>query len=133
MFPAEKMKSALKLTATNMNTSVLINNDGAFQLEAMSYEAQFSPVFAVEIADIDNDGAIDIYLGGNFYGLKPEIGRHDSNHGGYFKGIGNGEFTFISERESGIKTQGQVRDASFVDNKLIIARNNLSVQAFELN
>jgi enediyne biosynthesis protein E4 len=38
-------------------------------------EAQVSPIFTIVIDDLDGDGMADLFLGGNFYGLKPEVGR----------------------------------------------------------
>ena len=61
--------------------------------------------------DFDNDKIIDFYAGGNFYRLKPEIGKHDGLHGGYFKGLGKGKFKYVSDVYSGIQTKGEVRDA----------------------
>jgi hypothetical protein len=90
-----------------------------------------SPVFAIEIADLDNDGKKDIFLGGNFYKLKPEIGRHDGFDGGYFKGLGKGSFKYISAQKSGILVKGEVRDASIIDKNLFIARNNNSILVFK--
>ena len=133
LFPPEKLQTALVYQATNMQTSIFKVENGALAMKAMSRDAQMSPVFGISIADLDNDGIADIYLGGNFYGLKPEVGRHDSNLGGYFKGVGDGDFQFVTATESGIETKGEVRDAAYVNNTLIIARNNLPVQAFQLN
>ena len=91
-----------------------------------------SPVFAFEASDFDNDKIVDFYAGGNFYRLKPELGRHDGLHGGYFKGLGKGKFRYVSDMYSGIQTRGEIRDAIKIDNKLIISRNNESVQIFKL-
>ena len=133
LFPQEKLQTAIVYEATNMHTSYLWNNNGELTLESMPRDAQMSPVFGISVADLDGDEITDIYLGGNFYGLKPEVGRHDANHGGYFKGQGNGSFEFISPNSSGIQTTGEIRAAAFIDNTLIVARNNNPVQAFQLN
>lgn len=81
---------------------------------------------------MDGDKVIDIFLGGNFYKLKPEIGRHDGFNGGYFKGLGKGKYSFISAKNSGINVLGEVRDATIIDKNLLIARNNNSVLVFEV-
>jgi len=39
----------------------------------LATEAQVSPIFIVVIDDLDGD-MTDFFLGGNFYGLKPEVG-----------------------------------------------------------
>ena len=106
LFSQEKLQQAISYTATNMESSILWTEDNGMRLESLPVEAQIAPVFGIVIEDIDNDGITDIYLGGNFYGLKPEVGRMDGNQGGYFKGIGSGEFRFVSNTQSGIRTTG---------------------------
>ncbi len=126
LFKEEIMKTAQKKSIQNFNTSYLINNNGNLELKSMPAEAQYSSVFAIEYADIDADGAKDIFLGGNMYKLKPEMGRIDGFDGGYFKGTKSGEFNYISSTKSGLKVNYEVRDAKWIDNKLFIARNNYS-------
>ena len=131
LIPEDLLKKSTQLFADNFNTSILWNDNNIFRLEDMPAEAQMSPVFAIEIADLDQDGHQDIFLGGNFYKLKPEVGRHDGFCGGYFKGNGKGMFQFINHIKSGLKIKGEVRDAAYIDDVLIVARNNASVQFFK--
>jgi len=97
--------------------------------------AQVSPVFGIVADDIDEDGKMDIWLGGNFYALKPQVGRHNASKGVYLKGNGGRSFTYISPNESGIKVEGEVRDAGVIringSNHLIVGRNNANVLLFE--
>jgi enediyne biosynthesis protein E4 len=120
-------------TVNTFQTSVIWNTGKEFELKPFNSEAQMSPVFAIEVADLDGDKVLDIFLGGNFYKLKPEIGRHDGFNGGYFKGLGKGKYNFISAKNSGINVLGEVRDATIIDKNLLIARNNSSVLMFKKN
>lgn len=113
------------------STSYIIKESNGYVLKPMPMAAQVSPVFGIEVADLDEDGHIDIFLGGNFYGLKPEVGRHDGFGGGYFKGNGKGDFTYISEVECGLKVNGEVKDVLYLNNQLFVARNNASVLTFK--
>jgi len=78
---------------------------------------------------------MDIWLGGNFYALKPQVGRHNASKGVYLKGNGGRSFTYISPNESGIKVEGEVRDAGVIringSNHLIVGRNNANVLLFK--
>lgn len=76
------------------------------------------------------DHKLDLVLGGNYYKLKPEIGRLDGFNGGYFKGKGDGTFAFVSALHSGLKISGEVRDIVALGDNLIYARNNQSILSF---
>ena len=98
-------------------------------------EAQFSPVFAIAANDFDEDGKTDLWLGGNFYALKPQAGRHNASKGCFLKGNGDGTFTYVTPERSGINVTGEVRDAVIITDKgkqrLLVARNNDKVLLFE--
>jgi enediyne biosynthesis protein E4 len=131
LFDKDLLGKALKKSVNNFSSSVLLNQSGNLVLEPLQDEAQMSPAFAFETGDFDGDGILDYFIGGNFYKLKPEMGRYGGFHGGYFKGIGQGKFKYISPLVSGIATKGEVRDATLIDKKLIIARNNNSILIFD--
>ena len=131
LFPINEIEKAQKKMVNNFQTSVIWNNGNSFEIKPFYFEAQMSPVIAIEIADFDGDKINDIYLGGNFYKLKPEIGRHDGLDGGYFKGIGKGQFSYISSQKSGIISKGEIRDAKMINKILIIATNNQNLISFK--
>ena len=119
-------------------TSILINDGGGkFSIKSLPVEAQSSPMFGIEITDLDGDGRPDILLGGNLYRTKPEVGRYDASYGVYLRGDGKGNFSFVSAKESGIKIDGEVRDILTLKSKkgdrLLISRNNDSLVAFKKN
>ncbi|HEY6975966.1 MAG TPA: VCBS repeat-containing protein [Chitinophagaceae bacterium] len=135
LFSPEIRSRALRYEANYLQSAILWNNNGNFELEALPVEAQFSPVFAIVADDIDQDGKMDIWLGGNFYALKPQAGRHNGSKGVFLKGNGGRSFTCIATEKSGIRVEGEVRDAGVIQvkgsNQLIIARNNATVLLFE--
>lgn len=130
IFSEETLDKALTLTTNNFKTSLLIRQGSGFELKELPYEAQLSPVFAIAIVDVDMDHKLDLVLGGNYYKLKPEIGRLDGFNGGYFKGKGDGTFAFVSALHSGLKISGEVRDIVALGDNLIYARNNQSILSF---
>ncbi len=137
LFPAEIRNTSLKYEANNLESCILWNNNGSFELKPLPLEAQFSPVFGIVADDLDNDGKTDIWLGGNFYGLKPQVGRHNASKGVYLKGDGGKQFTYISPLKTGISIEGEVRDVAIIQSNgskdLIIARNNAKVLLFKMN
>jgi hypothetical protein len=111
------------------------NGDGTFKIEILPQEAQLSPVFAILLKDIDNDGIVDILLGGNLHNVKPEVGRYDASYGVFMKGLGKGEFSVIPTKDSGFLLEGEIRDFGWVHANgkkiLMVVRNNASMQFFE--
>jgi hypothetical protein len=135
LFSPELRSNALRYEINYLQSAILWNNNGRFELEALPVEAQFSPVFGIVADDLDEDGKMDIWLGGNFYALKPQVGRHNASKGVFLKGNGRRSFTYIAPRESGIRVEGEVRDAGIIEingsKHVIVGRNNASVLLFE--
>jgi hypothetical protein len=136
VFTPEQMKNAPKLDAYELSTSILINDGhGKFELKHLPVEAQVSPVYGIEISDLDGDNKKDILLGGNLYKTKPEAGRYDGSYGVYLKGDGKGNFKFVPAKETGIRIDGEVRDIMTLHTSkgeiVVVSRNNDSVVAFK--
>jgi hypothetical protein len=104
-------------------------------MQPLPIRAQFSPIFSILVTDINNDGIKDLFLGGNFYGLKPEIGRYDANYGVSFLGNSKHGFDYLPAIKSGLFVLGEVRDISAISTKngklIIVARNNNALQLFK--
>ena len=134
LLPADSRSKAIRYETNYLQSAILWNNGGSFELEALPAEAQLSPVYGIVTGDIDGDDKTDIWLGGNFYSLKPQVGRQNASNGVFLKGNGGKSFRYISPRQSGITVEGEVRDAAVVEaNKLkclLVARNNASVLIF---
>lgn len=130
IIPADKLSESLQLMATEFRSCVLLRNGDDFELSPLPVEAQLSPVFGLAIADIDGDKIPDVLFGGNYYKLKPEIGRLDGSNGGYLKGRGDGTFVFVSAEASGIRLLGQVRDIAISGSNILFARNNEQIISF---
>ncbi|MDF1503680.1 VCBS repeat-containing protein, partial [Roseisolibacter sp. H3M3-2] len=110
VFPAEAMQGAAVHRAETFATT-LVRNDGGgkFTLVPLPREAQLAPVYGILADDVDGDGRTDLLLGGNFDGVKPEIGRLGASYGLLLRGTGDG-FAPVPAAESGFRVQGQVRD-----------------------
>ena len=80
----------------------------------------------------------DLFLGGNFYGLKPEVGRQNSNFGLILKGNDSGKFTPLLPGTTGVDIKGEVRDAKILvgpkkSKMILIGRNNAPALLFKKN
>jgi ASPIC and UnbV/FG-GAP-like repeat len=103
----DKMKDALKLSANNMASVVLINEGkGKFSLHPLPITAQMSALNGMIVDDLDADGYLDIVCNTNDYATEPLAGRYDALNGLVLKGNGNGGFTSLSALQSGVFING---------------------------
>jgi len=134
LFDEQQRAEAASYWVSLLQSAVLWSNDGDYQLEALPLEAQVAPIYAIVADDMDNDGIKDLLLLGNFHGLKPEVGFQSANKGVFLKGEGNRAFTYVTNAQSGITVNGEVRDASLLDidgqKAILVARNNQKALLF---
>jgi hypothetical protein len=125
------------LTVKETRTSIFLNDGkGHFKMQALPIEAQLSPVFAGIVYDLNGDGYNDIFLGGNFYGLKPQTGRFDASYGTLLLQGRDHHFHYTAPKQSGLFMRGEVRDAAVLNpggkNPLVlVARNNDNMLVFQ--
>jgi hypothetical protein len=136
LFPATVKERSLEYRAEYLQHAVLWNQGSSqFKLAALPLKSQVAPVYGIVADDLDGDGIKDIWMGGNFYALKPQVGRCDASRGVFLKGSGTERnFTYIPPKKAGIYVTGEVRDAWVLDGevpKLLIARNNDTMLKFE--
>ncbi|MES2332982.1 MAG: VCBS repeat-containing protein [Bacteroidota bacterium] len=132
----EQIKKATVLTVEQTQTSVFINDGhGNFTMQALPVMAQLSPVFGITAADLNGDGKKDIFMGGNFYGLKPQTGRFDAGYGTTL--INDGQhFTYHKPAETGLFIKGEARDVAEVklangDRCIVVSMNNDKLYFFK--
>jgi len=120
----------------NQETSVVFNmGDGSYKVQPLSYKAQLSPVFSIAIDDFDRDSLTDVFMAGNFSGVKPEEGRYDVNTGILLDPY-NLEEVMSLPKETGLNIHGDVRKAGVIRSIngkkfLIIAKNNDELEFYE--
>ena len=131
IFDEQQRSTALIQTANNFATGVLMNEGNFnFTLNELPQEAQLSPVYAIQSVDIDDDGDQDLFLGGNLFKAKPEVGIYDASYGTYLENKGNGTFQAFKDGK-GFSVKGEVRDIKVVDQTLFVFRNNDSIATFK--
>jgi len=137
LYSSEQREGMVLRQITTTESAFLINDGkGNFSLQALPYEAQFSPIRGIEVSDFDHDGKVDILLAGNFFDSLPEWGRFDAMYGLMLKGLGKGKFVAQRSKETGFQTRGQVRKMSIAKSKggnvVILAKNNDKAQVFQV-
>jgi hypothetical protein len=99
-------------------------------------EGQYSPIYAMEVSDFDNDGINDLIAGGNQYQVKPQFGRYDASSAWFFKGVMNdGEFEFLRGRDLNVK--GQIRDIEQIningEKYILFAKHDDDLEIFRID
>ncbi|MGQ8338608.1 VCBS repeat-containing protein [Sunxiuqinia sp. A32] len=136
IFSKGELEGSFINRVTMLETVMLINNgDGSFSIEVLPDEAQISPVYAIYIDDMDQDGNKDILLGGNLFPVKPEFGRYDASYGVFLKGDGKNNFEVLPSQKSGFVFEGEVRDIKAINiggsKTLMVARSNEPIQFYD--
>ncbi|WP_136467050.1 VCBS repeat-containing protein [Flagellimonas onchidii] len=139
LFSEDELNDAYLLEANNFSTSFIENKgNGQFVLKSLPIQAQFAPVYAILVDDVNQDGNLDIILAGNFYGTRVKYGRYDANKGLLMLGDGKGSFESVENKLSGLDIDGEVRDILLVKNGLeepllLFARNNQPLAIYRSN
>jgi len=107
IFPADKRKGALQLSANYFSSAFIKNNgNGKFSIAPLPVLAQVSILNGMSVNDFDGDGNLDIVINGNDYGTEVIHGRYDALNGLLMKGDGKGNFKPLSILQSGIYIPG---------------------------
>ncbi|MEM6784362.1 MAG: VCBS repeat-containing protein [Bacteroidota bacterium] len=136
IFTTEELASAEVRTATTFASSVFMNEGGAFVRRALPYDAQLAPVYGLLADDLDGDGSTDLLLAGNFYDVRPDLGRMAASYGLALRGRGDGTFDSLWPRKSGFFVPGQTRRlvSARTSNgvRVVAAKNDAAPQVFSL-
>ena len=135
IFEEDQLKNSLINSVNELGSMVLWNNgDGSFEKKLLPVEAQLSSIHAITADDVNDDGHIDIIIGGNQYRQKPELGINDASYGLVLLGDGQRELKAISIRESGLFEKGEIRQIVVLKDKkekYIFAKNNNYPEIYE--
>jgi hypothetical protein len=98
-----------------LDSLVLLNRGDRFEVRPLPGSAQWSPVFAVAVADADGNGTEDLYVGQNFSGHTDDHGPSDAGQGLWLSGDGRGGFVPVEGFRSGVVVRGDSRGAALAD------------------
>ncbi|GGF41155.1 VCBS repeat-containing protein [Echinicola rosea] len=104
-----QLESADRLTVNELKTLYLENTGNTFTIHSLPIEAQFAPVYSIEVMDFDENGTLDFILGGNQTFTRLRIGAMDANYGQVFLGDGNGHFSYLPQNQSGLTIKGDIK------------------------
>lgn len=134
----EALSTSRHLVAYQFGSSYAENlGSGRFVLRPLPLSAQFFPIESMAVADLNNDGLLDIVAGGNRMNVSPYFGTYDAGKGLVLIGTGSGAFRALDIRESGLAIEGEIKAIKTLraGQKLlfVIARNNDKLLLYEVN
>jgi hypothetical protein len=98
IYGSDKLAKAHHFVAHSFTSIVLKNNgNGTFEIQELPNFAQFSPILSIEVADVNNDGNLDIFSVGNIYDSEVETIRYDASKGAILLGNQKGDFQFSTD------------------------------------
>jgi enediyne biosynthesis protein E4 len=104
-----------KLAANQLASVVFLNRGGKFEMKPLPMEAQWAPVFGVNVADFNGDGSEDLFLAQNFFATSKTLPRLDAGRGLLLLGDGKGGFTPQPGQRSGVLVYGEQRGSAVAD------------------
>ncbi|MDW3648734.1 MAG: VCBS repeat-containing protein [Bacteroidia bacterium] len=134
IFTPDELKEVQILDANHMSTSLFLQKeDGSFAYVELPKEAQYSPIYSMEIWDINKDGNQDLLLFGNNSFAKLRLGKFDANYGQVFLGNGKGNFSYLAQNQSGFNITGDIRASQIIGEGIYLTRNSGSLLYYQLN
>lgn len=137
IFTEDHLRNAKKIEAHMLESVLLKNTGGTFELIPLPAEVQFAPVYACVVTDAPEQ--TKLLLAGNLTALQPELGYWDAGYGAVVVVDENFRMKTIPSASSGFTVRGEVRDMKVLHisqaekNVYIVSRNNRSLVVFKRN
>lgn len=120
--------SIIKQSVISASVIAVNEGDGNFSIKELPSRVQLSCVCGITCADVNQDGHLDLVMGGNNFEFKPQYSRLDANYGNVLIGDGEMQFEWQNYDTSGFFIREEVKHLSqFRDkngNEYIIAAIN---------
>ena len=101
-------------TLDELRSGVFINDSFGFRFIPFPAEVQQSSMHAIEVDDINNDGLLDVLIGGNHFLYKPQFGKDDASQGHVILGR-KGESGYEFGDVESLNITGEIRFIQKVD------------------
>lgn len=124
------------MEVNELRHTVFLNRETGFSPRPLPPETQLSAAFAAAVADYDNDGREDVFLGQNLFYVRTDLPRLDGGRGVWLKGDGSGGFEPVPGQVSGVRVYGAQKGAALTDFDrdgrvdLAVAQNGAATRLF---
>ncbi len=114
---------------------ILWNENGSFTWEELPLKLQFSPINAILIKDLNQDGFEDVILAGNDHSFDVSTGNYDANRGYVMLGGSERSFNLLEPSESGMILTGQVASLVYMEGDyplLLVGINRDTLRVYKI-
>lgn len=138
LFDKKNLAGADVLKVSELRSYIALNqSNGKFDLKEFPQEVQWSCINSITTDDLDGDGTLEIFMGGNNYNFNSNFTKLDANKGIGLKKL-NGNYEIIPNQVTGYRIKGEVKKIDFInktkgDKKLITFLNNDAPVWYKLN
>lgn len=138
LFPESVFKNTIIKRANTMESVIAINEGGGkFTIKKLPARVQLSCVCGISCADVDQDGNLDLIMGGNNFEFKPQYSRLDASYGHVLLGDGKLNFEWQNYDDSGFYIRDEIKHLKQFKDKdgktfLIAAINDGKPRVFAL-
>lgn len=136
LFTVTELEKAQVLEANILESIVLENSGNGFQVKPLPRLAQSFPIFSILPIDLNQDGNMDLILGGNQTYTRIRIGLMDAGLGLVLIGDGKGNFEPLSPAESGLAIKGDIKSILPVNTtsgfQLLFGINQKSLESYTI-
>mgnify|MGYP001074506267 CR=1 FL=1 len=110
LFPKEVFEKSI-MNKTTLGESIIAINEGGgkFKVQKLPDWVQLSCVCGITCTDLNNDGHLDLILGGNNFEFKPQYSRIDANYGSVLLGNGQMDFEWQKYNNSGFYIRNEIK------------------------
>jgi hypothetical protein len=110
LFPPEVIKRSLVKQVEVPESVIAVNEgNGKFGIKELPFRVQLSCICGISCADVNNDGNLDLIMGGNNFEFKPQFSRLDASYGNVLLGNGNLGFSWQDYKASGFSIKEEIK------------------------
>jgi enediyne biosynthesis protein E4 len=136
LLSADRLGAMKKKEIKEYRSGVLENDKGTLRFRPLPVQAQFAPVYAIALVDVNSDGKLDIVMGGNQDKARVRIGKNDANLLQVYLNQGAAGFAYMPQAISGLFIMGDVRSLSVLNKdrelEILIGRVGMPLKTLQI-
>ena len=139
LWPTEVFANSIMKKSGISESIIAINEgDGKFSVKILPPRVQLSCICGISCSDVNNDGFMDLIIGGNNFEFKPQYSRLDANYGNVLLGNKELDYQWEDYTKSGFFIREEIKHIKqFKDRNghtfVIAALNDAQPKIYKLN